>query len=295
VGATLLGAVGWAWPAAHDPCTQPVEPVAETVLEEDGLLWVERTATDRDAPVTLVVRRPGQPCLLITENTATVGLVGPGPVQVEVHSLDGGQPSLAVQLAHTPLTALTDDGMRPELALDAARAVDSAWTTGLPRRPVLVVVDFGMASDEDRLWMVKLDEARVARRWMVSHGKMSGGFDKLDAVRFSNRPYSNQSSLGLYVGAETYVGKHGRSLRLDGLEPAFNDRARDRAIVVHGAAYARPEHVAEWGYLGRSFGCPAIDDREAQQLIDALAEGSLLFVGHPAVDWRGASELWWGE
>ena len=65
--------------------------------------------------------------------------------------------------------------------------------------------------------------------------------------------------------------------------------------MVHGAAYARPEHVAEWGYLGRSFGCPAIDDREAQVLIDALAQGSLLFIGHPAVDWRSGSELWWGE
>ena len=292
MGPTLLGAVGFAWPAPADPCTEPVEPVAEVVLEDTGFLWVEAMGVDRDAPVTLVVRPPGGPCLLMVDG-AGGGLVGPGPVQLEVHARDGGQPSLAVQLAHTPLGLLTAAGLRDELATAALVAADSAWTAGLARRPVLAIIDFGRPSDHDRLWLVDLDQGAVRARWMVAHGRASGGPDPLDAVRFSNRRHSNQSSLGLFAGAEVYWGRHGRSLRLDGLEPGLNDRARERAIVVHGAVYARPEHVADWGYLGRSFGCPAIDDREAPALVDALRDGGLLFAGHPATDWAAASALWW--
>lgn len=299
MNALVLGALGWAWPHTADPCLHPVEPVAEVRLDEPGLLWVALLEVDpslhhdADPDLALVVRPADDSACVLLVDALGAGVLPAGSYRVEVHARDGSQPSVAVQVAHTPVSTLIDHGMTPALAERALLAVDSAWSAGLAQRPRLVVVDFSLPSDQDRLWLIDLDEARVRRRWLVSHGKRSGGHDERMAVRFSNTPFSNQSSLGLLVGSETYTGSHGRSLRLDGLEPAFNDLARPRAIVVHGAEYARPEHVAEWGYLGRSFGCPAIDDRDAQEVIDALARGGLLFAWHPVGDWDHQSELWW--
>ena len=104
-------------------------------------------------------------------------------------------------------------------------------------------------------------------------------------------PFSNQSSLGLFVASETYIGSNGRSMRLDGLEPEVNDLARERQIVFHGAEYARMDHVAEWGYLGRSHGCPAVDDRIAQVIIDALHDGGLLYSWYPDRSFIAQSEV----
>jgi hypothetical protein len=98
------------------------------------------------------------------------------------------------------------------------------------------------------------------------------------AQSFSNRPESYQSSLGFYKTAETYQGKHGYSLRLDGLEKGFNDQARNRAIVVHGADYAKEEFAKSTGRLGRSLGCPALPPELSARVIDLIKDGSLLFI-----------------
>src|SRR5690606_19070433 len=89
-----------------------------------------------------------------------------------------------------------------------------------------------------------------------------------------------KSSLGFYKTAETYIGANGLSLRLDGLEEGINDNARSRAIVIHGANYANEELAKKQGYLGRSYGCPALPYENHKEIINFIKEESCLFIYH---------------
>lgn len=93
------------------------------------------------------------------------------------------------------------------------------------------------------------------------------------------------SSLGLFQTADTYQGRNGYSLRLRGLERGFNDRSEDRSIVMHGAPYVSDAIVDRLGRPGRSWGCPAVRNGVARQLIDSIKGGSLLFVYYPDSEW----------
>ncbi len=151
----------------------------------------------------------------------------------------------------------------------------------------LAVIDYSLPSTEPRLWVFELEpRPRLLFVEHVAHGRGSGE-DRAES--FSNLEGSHQSSLGLFRTAETYDGANGYSLRLDGLEPGINDRARERAIVMHGADYVDPELARQQGRLGRSFGCPALRRDVARQVIDALREGQLLFAYYPDRDWLEAS------
>ena len=101
-------------------------------------------------------------------------------------------------------------------------------------------------------------------------------------IRFSNRPGSLQSSLGLFLTGRVYRGKHGVSLRLRGLDPALNGRAEGRAIVVHGADYVGEHTIAALGRLGRSQGCPALSREAARRVIELIRNGTVLFAYHPS-------------
>lgn len=142
-------------------------------------------------------------------------------------------------------------------------------------KPLLTVIDFTLPSTEKRLWIIDLEKQEILLNTVVSHGRNSG---ELMAERFSNSPESYQSSLGFYKTGETYHGKHGYSLRLDGLEKGFNDQARNRAIVIHGADYAREEVAKTSGRLGRSLGCPALPTELSAKVIDLIKDGSLIFI-----------------
>ena len=140
---------------------------------------------------------------------------------------------------------------------------------------ILTIIDFSLPSTDKRLWIIDLEENEILLNTLVSHGRNSG---ELFATSFSNKPESYQSSLGFYKTGETYYGKHGYSLRLDGLEKGFNDEARNRAIVIHGADYAREEFAIQTGRLGRSLGCPAIPKELSKEVIDHIKDGSLLLI-----------------
>ena len=178
------------------------------------------------------------------------------------------------------------DGWRPD-GLDATEWTTAleAWTcaarAGRIQRPTLAIGDLARPSEERRLWVVDL-EKRMSWRTRVTHGSATGG---RWATSFSNVPESHQTSLGLYRASERYTGRHGASMRLDGLQES-NDRARGRAIVVHPADYAGDAWVAEHGRAGRSWGCPAVPPEDSARLIDALADGGALWLGHP--EHRGA-------
>ena len=138
----------------------------------------------------------------------------------------------------------------------------------------LAVIDYSQPSTEKRLWVFDVAADRLMYEELVAHGQGTG--ENL-ARHFSNRDGSHQTSLGLYRTAETYVGSNGYSLRMDGLDPGFNDNARARAIVMHGAWYVDPALAARNGRIGRSHGCPALREGIARAVIDDLKGEQLVF------------------
>ncbi|MCD7923797.1 murein L,D-transpeptidase catalytic domain family protein [Phocaeicola sp.] len=141
-------------------------------------------------------------------------------------------------------------------------------------KSILTLIDFTKPSTEKRLFVFDMKEKKLLYSSVVSHGKNSG---ENYATSFSNEVGSYKSSLGFYLTGSTYQGKNGYSLLLDGLEKGINDRARERAIVVHGAAYANPS-VCRSGRLGRSFGCPALPQNLTKPIINTIKGGSVLFI-----------------
>lgn len=142
----------------------------------------------------------------------------------------------------------------------------------------LTLIDYSKPSLEPRLWVFDLAQGKLLFEEVVAHGRNSGA--NL-ATSFSNVDGSLQTSLGLFLTGQTYVGHNGYSLRLDGLDKGLNDRAMARAIVVHGAPYVDAATGRKQGRLGRSFGCPAVRTAVAQSLIDAIKGGNFVFSYFP--------------
>ncbi len=140
---------------------------------------------------------------------------------------------------------------------------------------LLSIVDFTQTSRNKRLYIVNVESNTLLHQTFVAHATNSG---EEFAEHFSNVPDSNTSSLGFFVTAETYTGKHGLSLRLDGQDVGYNDNARERYIVMHGADYVSQEFIDEWGRLGRSWGCPAIENDLRDTIIPLIKERSTLFI-----------------
>ncbi len=168
----------------------------------------------------------------------------------------------------------------------ALDAVQCAVQQGKKSADRLAVIDFSLPSSEKRLWIFDLKKRTLLLNDFVAHGAKSG--DNL-ASSFSNINGSHQSSIGLFRSAESYSGKHGYSLRMDGLEPGFNDRARERAIVIHGADYVNPAWIPRQGRIGRSQGCPAVRPEITRTVVDALKDGQLVFTWYPDPKWLQTS------
>ncbi len=139
----------------------------------------------------------------------------------------------------------------------------------------LTIADMSLASNHPRLYIIDMERQELLLKTFVSHGKNSG---LLFAKQFSNSLGSFQSSLGFYVTGKPYQGKHGKSLVLKGMESGINDKAEQRAIVLHGADYANQGFVNQQGYLGRSLGCPAVPNNQVEEIIKAIQGASCLFV-----------------
>lgn len=142
-------------------------------------------------------------------------------------------------------------------------------------KEILTLVDFSKPSTEERFYVFDMRHKKLLFTSLVSHGKNSGGNY---ATSFSNKTGSLKSSLGFFLTENTYQGRNGYSLVLDGLEKGINDKAKERAIVIHGAAYSNPSVIASSGRLGRSFGCPALPLAVSKPIINTIKGGSLLFI-----------------
>ncbi|TGE21945.1 murein L,D-transpeptidase catalytic domain family protein [Hymenobacter aquaticus] len=145
----------------------------------------------------------------------------------------------------------------------------------LSDKQLLTVVDFDLPSTEKRLWVLDLGTKQVVFNTLVAHGHNSG---ENVATNFSNENESNMSSLGFYVTQAEYIGKHGRSLKLNGVDEGYNDNALMRSVVMHGADYVSEEFIRQNGRLGRSLGCPALPMDQYAQIIDTVGNGTCLFL-----------------
>lgn len=163
-----------------------------------------------------------------------------------------------------------------ERALVGYRHLDKA--NRLSTKGILTLIDFRRSANDKRLWVLDLRNKKLLYHSLTAHGRNSGD---VFARTFSNTPNSNQSSLGFFVTGKTYVGKHGISLKLHGVESGINDKAEARAIVMHGANYVSESHIKKFGRLGRSFGCPAVPMELHKKIIPQLADGTCLFIYYP--------------
>lgn len=159
---------------------------------------------------------------------------------------------------------------------------------GKIQKELLTIIDFSLSSTQKRLWIIDMNSLEILTHSLVSHGRNSG--DEF-ATSFSNQMNSFQSSLGFFATAETYQGKHGYSLRLDGMEPGINDLARSRAVVIHGADYVSESFIQKQGRLGRSHGCPALPVDETAQIIDLIKDKTCLFIYHPNAQYFKKSKV----
>ncbi|MEW6128923.1 MAG: murein L,D-transpeptidase catalytic domain family protein [Acidobacteriota bacterium] len=180
------------------------------------------------------------------------------------------------------------EALSPNVLRLALEAAQTATKQGIANGRILGIIDFSLPSTKRRFWVLDTQAKRVLFYELVAHGKGSG---ENFATSFSNRPGSSQSSLGLYVTQSTYEGEHGYSLRLAGLEPGINDQAKPRAIVLHGAWYVSKNMIAQYQRLGRSLGCPAVENSVVKPLIDTLKDGNLIFAYYPDKHWLSTSKF----
>lgn len=171
---------------------------------------------------------------------------------------------------------LENAGLKAEVFTAAVKGMYKLVSEGkVKQSDVITIADFSQPSSRKRLYVVDIRNKKNLFNTYVAHGRNSG---TLWAKSFSNQNSSLKSSPGFYTTAETYYGGHGYSLRLDGLEKNINDNARARAIVMHGAPYTNSAAVASMGFLGRSWGCPAVPDELTTPIINTIKGGTCLFI-----------------
>jgi hypothetical protein len=186
--------------------------------------------------------------------------------------------------------SLHEPVLNPEAFRMALSGYRSLCAKGLVERDSLItIIDYTLPSSEERFFVINLRQNKIIYKTLVAHGRNSG---ELYATRFSNRAQSHQSAIGFYITGAPYMGGQGYSMQLTGVDTGYNDQARMRSIVVHGAHYATPQYVRQYGRLGRSFGCPALPPYVNQEIIDCIRDGSVLFSYYPDKEYiRGSVVL----
>ena len=171
---------------------------------------------------------------------------------------------------------LSEAGMNQIVFNSALQGLKKLDSTGVIRKDsVITIIDFSQPSTKKRLYVLNLSTKQILFNTLVAHGRNSGS---LWTSSFSNSMSSLKSSPGFYVTGEAYVGDNGYSLRLDGLEKNINDNARARSIVMHGAPYVDESTINTLGFLGRSWGCPAVPQSMHTEIINAIKDGTCLFI-----------------
>jgi len=165
-------------------------------------------------------------------------------------------------------------GLQPNVLKLGLNAYKWANNHANVKKHYLTIIDFTIPSKQKRLWVINLNTDKVVMKELVANGKYSGLYN---GTRFSNTPGSLQSSLGVYLTGVTYYGNDGLSLHVHGLQPGINSNAYSRTIEFHGANYVSPQFAKEYGRVGRSWGCFALDKTIEPTLVDTIRGGSVVF------------------
>jgi len=181
-----------------------------------------------------------------------------------------------------PTITATVTDLHPNVLRLALDAYYCAKEQGIGEKQLLTIIDYSLPSSEKRLWVLDLSTNKVIMHTLVAHGKHTGG---LMAQHFSDISGSKQTSLGLFLTEKSFRGPDGYSLRIKGLEDGYNDKVEHRVVVIHGAWYVSDSFAKKHGYLGRSWGCPAVPLNEVKELIDDIKEGTLMFAYYPDKKW----------
>lgn len=183
---------------------------------------------------------------------------------------------------------LADAGLSRTVYQLALKGQERLKARGDIAKDFLTICDFSQSCNKKRLFVIDLANRKILFNTLVAHGKNTGAEF---AEYFSNEPASLKSSLGFFVTKKSFTGGHGLGLVLSGKEPGFNDRAEERAIVMHGADYADKDFIDKWGTLGRSWGCPAVSKKFSEQIINTIKEGTCLFIYFPDKNYLASSKL----
>ena len=220
-----------------------------------------------------------------------VCLIGPMPSAVAPApaKTQGAKATATAAAALMSLDAGVASGVSASVFQLAVGAVSCAVNSRAIEKPqTLTVIDYSLPSTEPRLWVFDVASGKMLFKELVAHGRNTG---ENMATSFSDTMNSRQSSLGLFVARDTYVGSNGYSLRMQGLEPGFNGNAMDRAIVMHGAPYVNETLARQQGRIGRSWGCPALREAIARDIIDTVRGGGVIFSYYPDQDWLTTSRF----
>jgi hypothetical protein len=158
----------------------------------------------------------------------------------------------------------------------------------LKKDSVLTIIDYSKPSSAKRLFVLDMITGKILFNSLVAHGRKSG---QNYASQFSNKASSYKTSLGFYITLNTYNGGNGYSLRLKGCESGINDKAYNRAIVLHGADYVSENFIEKNGYLGRSYGCPAVPLSLNKEIIEVIKDGSCMFFYYPSKKYSSQSKI----
>ena len=170
----------------------------------------------------------------------------------------------------------TDCELKDKLDFDVFKsAMEGFNTIDTPNKNLLSIIDYSKPSNEKRLFIIDVENRKLLYNTLVAHGTKSG---YVEATKFSNKYGSHKSSLGFFRTGNSYYGKRGYSLQLDGLEKGINDNAKQRGIVIHGANYVSERIANGKGVIGRSWGCPAVSKKLSKEIINLLKGGSLLYI-----------------
>ena len=172
---------------------------------------------------------------------------------------------------------LSVKGLSMDVFLLALRGFQKLHAEGLLLKDsILTIADLSQSSRNKRLYVIDLARKVLLFNTYVAHGRNTG---EEFARKFSNAAGSLKSSLGFYVTGQEIKGTEvGLSLVLEGMEKGFNDNARSREIIMHGAEYATERFIRKFGRLGRSFGCPSLPPELIRPVVDVIKEGSCLFI-----------------
>jgi hypothetical protein len=176
---------------------------------------------------------------------------------------------------------INEPGLNPDALAHALKGFNHLKHKNiLSNDSILTVIDYSKSSVSERFYVIDIKNRKILFKSLVAHGKNSG----LEyAASFSNVKSSKKSCVGLFLTGEPYYGKHGFSLRLNGLESNINDNARERAIVIHGAGYVDESFIKNYGRLGRSYGCPALPLYNHKDIINTIKNESCLYIYYPGL------------